>query len=107
MFNGRAHATGGVYLTKHHIEEMEVLFGPFPAVLIKDGNPGIVQQLFDADCRVRDPTERPPVKLEMWIECLEGEELARIMSMLRAMLTIDPKQRPTARELQNEPWLSS
>ena len=95
MFNGRAQATGGVYLTKHHIEEMEVLFGPFPAGLIKDGNPEIVQQLFDADYRVRDPTERPPVKLEMWIEYLEGEELARIMSMLRAMLTIDPKQRPT------------
>ena len=39
MFNGRAQATGGVYLTKHHIEEMEVHFGPFPAGLIKDGNP--------------------------------------------------------------------
>lgn len=77
---------------------MEVLFGPFPARLIRNGNPEIVQQLF-ADCRVRDPTEHPPVKLEMWIECLEGEEPARIMSMLRATLTIDPKQRPTAREL--------
>ena len=70
MFNGRAQATGGVYLTKYHIEEMEVLFGLFPAGLIKDGNPEIVQQLFDADYRVQDPTERP-----------------------------------TARELQNEPWI--
>lgn len=30
MFDGRAKQTGGVYKTKHHLEEIVALFGPFP-----------------------------------------------------------------------------
>ncbi|OOF95335.1 hypothetical protein ASPCADRAFT_207809 [Aspergillus carbonarius ITEM 5010] len=107
MFNGRADVTGGDYYTKHHIEEIDALFGPFPPEMLKAGDQGIVQQLFDENAQIRDPIERPPAKLERWIECLDGFEKENFLSMLQSMLTIDPKRRITAQALQGALWLTT
>lgn len=105
MFSGRADATGGGYLVKHHVEEIDALFGPFPFSLVKEGKPEIVHQIFDEEFWIKDPTERPPARLEVWIECLEGDEKEKFLSLLRSMMAIDPRQRSTPRSLQHEPWL--
>ncbi|OJI89146.1 hypothetical protein ASPTUDRAFT_80083 [Aspergillus tubingensis CBS 134.48] len=107
MFNGRADVTGSVYLTKHHLEEIEALFGPFPPELLQSGDPQIVQQFFDKEFNFRDWTQRPPAVLERWIESIEGPEKTSFLSMIRSMLVIDPEQRMTALSLQDAPWLST
>ncbi|KAJ6136936.1 serine-threonine protein kinase [Penicillium chrysogenum] len=107
MFSGRSDASGGEYLIKHHVEEIDALFGPFPPSLLKEGKPEIVRQIFDEDFRIKDPTTRPPARLETWIECLEGVEKKRFLSLLRSMMEIDPRQRMSPLSLQNEPWLSN
>ncbi|BCS00619.1 uncharacterized protein AKAW2_50960S [Aspergillus luchuensis] len=107
MFNGRADVTGGVYLTKHHLEEIEALFGPFPPELLQSGKPQIVQQFFDKEFNFRNWTQRPPAVLERWIESIGGLEKSNFLSMIRSMLVIDPEQRMTALSLQDAPWLST
>ncbi|KAA8641675.1 uncharacterized protein ATNIH1004_011811 [Aspergillus tanneri] len=107
MFNGKTDVTGGIYHTKHHIEEIDALFGPFPQDLLSDGKPKIVQQFFDERLQIRDPTKRPPARLERWIQCLSGVEKENFLSMLRSMLMIDPKQRMTAQALQSSLWITT
>ncbi|KAJ5542415.1 hypothetical protein N7535_004835 [Penicillium sp. DV-2018c] len=107
VFCGRTDASRGEYLIKHHIEEIDALFGPFPPSLLKEGKPEIIRQIFDEDFRIKDPTPRPPARLERWIECLEGVEKENFFSLLRSMLEIDPRQRMSPLALQNEPWLSN
>lgn len=107
MFSGRASVTGGGYRIKHHIEEVDKLFGPFPSHLLEKGDPKIVRDLFNENLQIRDPIERPPADLNRWIVCLDGEEKQRFLSLLRSMMTIDPKERMTARSLQSELWLGS
>ncbi|KAJ5715209.1 serine-threonine protein kinase [Penicillium malachiteum] len=107
MFSGRASVTGGHYLIKHHIEEMDALFGPFPSHLLKEGNQAIVWNLFNTNLQIRDPTKRPLAELGNWIKCLNGEEKERFLFLLRSMMMIDPKKRKPAHLLQNELWLTS
>ncbi|EAW09129.1 putative serine-threonine protein kinase [Aspergillus clavatus NRRL 1] len=106
MFSGKTDATGGIYHTKHHIEEIDALFGPFPVDLLNDGNPKIVQQFFDEHFQIQDPAQRPPARLETWIQCLDGAEKENFLSLLQSMMMIDPKQRETAQSLQGALWLT-
>ncbi|PYH68484.1 kinase-like protein [Aspergillus vadensis CBS 113365] len=99
MFSGRADVTGGVYLTKHHLEEIEALFGPVPPELLQSGEPQIVQQFFDEEFNFRDWTQRSPASID-------GPEKANFISMIRSMLVIDPKQRMAALSLHDAPWLN-
>ncbi|KAJ5205325.1 hypothetical protein N7491_004052, partial [Penicillium cf. griseofulvum] len=58
MFSGRSDASGGEYLIKHHVEEINALFGPFPSSLQKEGKPEIISQIFDENFRIKDPTRK-------------------------------------------------
>lgn len=69
MFSGRSDSTGGKYLVKHHVEEIDALFGPFPSSLLDKGKSEIVHQIFDEDFRIKDPTDRKLARLETWVEC--------------------------------------
>ncbi|KAF9890836.1 hypothetical protein FE257_005407 [Aspergillus nanangensis] len=104
MFN----VTGVPYSVKHHIEEIDALFGPFPPDLLRQGKPEIVQQIFDERLQIKsNSTDCPPARLETRIECVDGEEKQRFLSLLRSMMTIDPQQRMTVQLLQNSTWLTS
>ncbi|KAK9243458.1 hypothetical protein V1506DRAFT_508474 [Lipomyces tetrasporus] len=105
MFDGRAAQTGGVYKTKHHIEEMVALFGPFPSRLLAQGNLKLVAEYFDKRGRIRDPISRPNALLENWIESLTGKDKADFVTLLKSMMKIDPDDRQTAKQLLDEPWL--
>lgn len=104
-FNGRAAQTGGEYKTKHHLEEMVALFGPFPAGLLAQGDQHLVTEYMDENGRIRDPTPRPEAHLENWIDSLTGDDKARFMAPLRDMMVIEPGDRKTAEQLLDEPWL--
>ncbi|KAK9367916.1 kinase-like domain-containing protein [Lipomyces kononenkoae] len=105
MFDGRAAQTGGVYKTKHHIEEMVALFGPFPPRLLAQGNQILVAEYFDECGKIRNPTPRPKALLENWIESLTGDDKEEFIKLLTSMMKIDPDDRKTAKQLLDEPWL--
>lgn len=105
MFDGRAAQTGGVYKTKHHLEEMVALFGPLPPRLLARGNQKLVIRYLDEHGRIRNPISRPKAVLENWIESLTGEDKEEFVALLKSMMKIDPHDRKTAKQLLDEPWL--
>ncbi|KAL5342160.1 kinase-like domain-containing protein [Aspergillus crustosus] len=105
MFDGRAAQTGGVYKTKHHLEEMVALFEPFPSRLLAQGNPTLVAEFFDEHGRIQDPIPRPKALLENWIESMTGKDKADFVNFLKSLMQIDPDGRKTAKQILDEPWL--
>ncbi|EAW11451.1 putative protein kinase [Aspergillus clavatus NRRL 1] len=106
MFSGKANVTGGIYHIKHHIEEIDALFGPFPSEMLANGNPKLVEHIFDKNSNIRDRTKRPPAMLERWIQSLDGAEKTNFLSLIRSMLIINPKERKSAMSLQCASWLT-
>ncbi|KAJ5724073.1 hypothetical protein N7488_002108 [Penicillium malachiteum] len=104
LFDGRATETGGVFQTKHHLEEMVALFGPFPPRLLAQGNPKVLAEYFDNQGNIRDPVPRPIAFLENWIESLTGTDKEEFILLLKSMMKIDPDDRPTAQELLGQAW---
>jgi serine/threonine-protein kinase SRPK3 len=104
MFDGRAKQTGGVFRTRHHLEEIVALFGPFPPRLLALGDPKIVAEYFDDQGNIRNPIPRPKALLENWIESLTGNDKKEFVMLLKSMMKIDPGDRPTAKELLSEAW---
>ncbi|CAG8897677.1 unnamed protein product [Penicillium egyptiacum] len=104
MFDGRTMQTGGVFQTKHHLEEIVALFGPFPPHLLALGDPKIVAEYFDDQGNIRNPTPRPKAFLENWIESITGNDKEEFVMLLRSMMKIDPDDRPTAKESLSEAW---
>ncbi|RAL11199.1 kinase-like protein [Aspergillus homomorphus CBS 101889] len=107
LFNGRAERGRGGYMMKHHLEEIEALFGVPPTWLLEKGDQEIeiVWRYFDEGGRIRDPVERP-LKLGMWVEVIDGAEKAEYLDLLRGVLMIDPVRRRSARELLGMAWLA-
>ena len=105
MFDGRARETGGVYQTKHHLEEMEALFGPFPSHVLAQGDQAIVAEYFDEHEKVRDPVPRPTPVLGNWIEGLHGDDKKEFVMLLKSMMKINPNDRKLAREYLDEAWV--
>jgi serine/threonine-protein kinase SRPK3 len=104
MFDGRAMQTGGVFQTKHHLEEIVALLGPFPPRLLAQGDPKLVAEYFDNQGNIRDPIPRPKALLENWIESLTGNDKEEFIMLLTSMMKIDPGDRQTAKELLGEAW---
>lgn len=104
IFDGRAMQTGGVFQTKHHLEEIVALFGPFPPRLLARGDPKPVAEYFDDQGNIRDPIPRPKALLENWIESLTGNDREKFLMLLKSMMKIDPDDRLTAQELLGEAW---
>lgn len=89
-FVGRAEQAAGVYQTKHHLEEMVALFGPFSSHLLAQGNPNFVRRCFDEQDGLRDPIPRPAAFLQNRIESLDGDDKDEFDRFLKAMMKIGP-----------------
>lgn len=105
MFDGRASETGGIYQTKHHLEDMEALFRPFPSQLLVQDDQTIVAEYFDEHGKVRDPVTRPTSILENWIEGLHDDDKKEFVMLIRSMMKINPNDRKPAREYVDKAWL--
>ena len=106
MFDGRASETGGIYQTKHHLEDMEALFRPFPSQLLVQDDQTIVAEYFDEHGKVRDPvTTRPTSILENWIEGLHDDDKKEFVMLIRSMMKINPNDRKPDREYVDKAWL--
>lgn len=104
MFDARNRRTG-IYDVKTHIEEMVRLFGPFPRDLLDRARRDIVTRCFHDDGSVLDPEKKGTAQLEDWVQHLDSEEKVDFIAFLMAVMVINPKQRKTAVELLDEPWL--
>ncbi|KFA54944.1 hypothetical protein S40293_02312 [Stachybotrys chartarum IBT 40293] len=106
MFTGEA-PPDGHYELREHLAEIVGLFGPFPKTLLDRGDQELVQDMFDDKGYVKNAALGPMSGLEA-----EGRtpglspDLREVfVSFLRAIMVIDPEQRPEPIELLMHPWL--
>lgn len=105
LFDGRA-PPDGHYEVREHLAEIVDIFGPFPRVLLEKGD-ATVQGMFDDEGKIRDaePMGRPPLESEAFLPGLDQTSKDIFGSFLRAMMKINPVDRPTPEELVQHPWL--
>lgn len=105
LFDGRA-PPDGHYEVREHLAEIVDIFGPFPRVLLKKGD-ATVQGMFDDEGMIKDaePMGRPPLESEAFLPGLDQTSKDVFGSFLRAMMKINPGDRPTPEELVQHPWL--
>lgn len=82
MFHGRTKESRRVYKTKHHLEEMVALLGPFPSRLLAQGQV-VVAEYFDEKGSLRDPVPRPNVTLNDYLESLSGDEKEKFLMLFK------------------------
>jgi serine/threonine-protein kinase SRPK3 len=106
MFDGRV-PPDGHYEVKQHVAEMVAFFGPFPEELLEKGNQDLVRSIFDEEGKVRDfpPVRQPPLASEAFMPGLKQEDIDLFASLLKDMMRINPKERLSAAELLEHPWL--
>ncbi|KAL1838626.1 hypothetical protein VTJ49DRAFT_2463 [Mycothermus thermophilus] len=108
MFEGRV-PPDGHYEVKKHLGQIVQLFGPFPKDLLEKGNQELVQDIFDDEGKINDPFpgELPPLNSEEYMPGadLDQEDRDLFASFLRAIMKINPADRPEAKDLLSHPWL--
>ncbi|KAL1856846.1 hypothetical protein Daus18300_010609 [Diaporthe australafricana] len=105
LFDGRV-PPDGHYEVREHLAEIIDIFGPFPRALLERGD-ATVQEMFDDEGRIKDsePMGRPPLESETFLPGLDQTTRDVFASFLRAMMEIDPAERPTPEELASHPWV--
>lgn len=105
LFDGRA-PPDGHYEVREHLAEIVDIFGPFPKDLLEKGDSPI-QAMFDGEGRIKDtePMGRPPLESEAFLPGLDQTSKDVFGSFLRAMMKINPGDRPKPEELVQHPWL--
>ncbi|KAF2189938.1 kinase-like protein [Zopfia rhizophila CBS 207.26] len=86
-----------------HLARMITLLGPPPMDLLQRGK--VSEDFFDKDGRHVADIVIPATSLESEEENLEGEEKALFLQFLRSMLQWEPRDRKSAKELIEDPWL--
>lgn len=106
MFDGRV-PPDGQYELRGHVAEIVDLFGPFPQELLEKGNQDLVRRIFDNGGRPKDvpPLEGPPLESEDYMPGLSNKATDDFASFLRAMMKINPAERPSVETLLAHPWL--
>ncbi|KAL6247124.1 hypothetical protein RBB50_005467 [Rhinocladiella similis] len=90
---------------KYHISEMAAYLGPPPRGFLEKSETS--WKYFDRSGRLVtgiDLTDK--LSLEAREERFEGEKKEKFLNFIRSMLQWDPKDRLTARELLDDPWLN-
>ncbi|KAJ0119650.1 serine/threonine protein kinase [Diaporthe amygdali] len=105
LFDGRV-PPDGHYEVREHLAEIVDLFGPFPKILLEKGD-ATAQGMFDDEGRIKDaePMGRPPLESEAFLPGLNQTSKEVFGSFLRAMMKINPDERPTPEELVQHRWL--
>ncbi|TGJ78567.1 hypothetical protein E0Z10_g10195 [Xylaria hypoxylon] len=107
MFDGRV-PPDGHYELSEHLAQIVDLFGPFPQTLMKKGNQEIVRDMFDKEGKVKGmllPRTMPPLDSEVFVPGLDQDTREAFVTFLRAMMKIDPAERPSPEDLLRVPWL--
>lgn len=100
-----ARDSAGAYSTQAHVEEITALLGPFPARLLAQARLKNTGELFNVEGNIQEPRLQKTVSLAQRFSDLPMNEAPKFEALVRAMLTIDPEKRKTAKQLLEEPWL--
>ena len=95
------------YNVSDHLAQMTDLFGPLPEHMLAEGN--YTRNLFNLDGQLRQSHTRMFSSLADILRKdspLHGEARVDFLAFLSTMLNIDPKERKTAAELLEDPWLN-
>lgn len=105
MFDGRV-PPNGHYEVRQHLAEIVDMFGSFPEALLEKCD-ATIQGIFDDEGKIKDagPLGRPPLESEEFLSGLDQTSKEVFVSFLRAMMKINPAERPTPEELVQHPWL--
>ena len=84
------------------LQKQHFITGPFPQHMIKQAG-GDAPELFELFTEINNNAEKPMT----WDLYMEVQELSSADSaFLREVLRMDPDERPTAKQLLQNPWLS-
>lgn len=100
-----AHLPNGDYSIGKHFKEMEFLLGPLPDHVKVEGNPEIVNDVFDAEGDFKDQRAMRGEKLEGKFKELDEVEKAKLTAFVKRILTLDKDKRPSAKVLLEDSWL--
>lgn len=105
LFDGRV-PPDGHYEVRQHLAEIVDFFGPFPKALLEKGD-ATIQDLFDDEGKIKDakPMGRPPLESDVILPGLDQATRDVFVSFLRAIMKINPAERPIPEELAKHPWL--
>lgn len=103
MFSG-ASSEGKSYTTKQHLEEIATLLGPFPTSLLDSGNQDIVKGIFDGEGKILKSQLTLSVGLEVRFGNMPEDEWRKFVKFIRALMTIDPEKRESAKVLLDYDW---
>ncbi|KAJ4132851.1 hypothetical protein NW754_015665 [Fusarium falciforme] len=97
------------FSNKTRFAQMIRLLGPPPSELLARADRGTLSKYYNEQGKFRYPELIPDdmFTLENSTPMLEGQERALFINFARRMLTWLPEQRATAKELLDDPWLTS
>lgn len=108
MFGGRV-APDGRYDVRQHLAEMVDFFGPFPQELLQSGNQELVREFFDDEGRVKgaEPVTRPALSSDFFTPNMDDDLRRDFIAFMRGVMKINPKERPSPKEMLELPWLDA
>lgn len=97
------------FSNKTRFAQMIRLLGPPPSELLARADRGTLSKYYDEQGRFRYPELVPgeTFTLENSTPMLEGQDRELFVKFARRMLTWLPEQRATAKELLDDPWITS
>lgn len=108
MFSGRV-APDGHYEIRQHLAEIVDFFGPFSRELLQKGKQELVKEYFDDEGRVKgaEPVDRPGLSLQYFTPGLDDDLRRDFVLFMQEVMTINPSERPSPREMLQLPWLDA
>ncbi|KEZ41179.1 hypothetical protein SAPIO_CDS7259 [Scedosporium apiospermum] len=96
--------TTGEYDDQRHLAQITSLLGKAPDDLLRQGQR--TSMFYESDGKLKDPSlVSPGFSFEGTIDVIDGEEKRMFIEFVKRMLRWSPKERQTAKELLNDPWL--
>ncbi|RAH58553.1 CDK4/6 [Aspergillus piperis CBS 112811] len=89
----------------HHLAEMVAIMGLPPKDMVQ--NSGYATTFFDAEGNWKGAVDIPAISLEKLEGNLQGESQQLFLRFIRETLKWNPDERPSARDLLDDPWLRS
>ncbi|EHK16493.1 uncharacterized protein TRIVIDRAFT_195425 [Trichoderma virens Gv29-8] len=104
LFNPTAPDKADGYDDQSHLGQIEALIGPPPQNLLSSGQR--TSMFYKPNGELKDPGRIPSdFSFENTIGFMSGEEKLRFIRFVKRMMKWSPKERNTARELLDDPWL--